>query len=184
MEVEIRTLVDKDIFGKLVSLKAQRMSEISQTDSYWANTAMFKDLGYTFLMRIRADSRGRVKLSYKGAKLKTDGVWEEYELTIDNPQEAEKMLSDMGFENFLVLRKKRVTFGLRNFQIEIDDFENFGMVMEVETKCEPQEALLAKSEMRRFLVSIGVRDEDIIEKGSLALILQKMDSPYKEYFKN
>ena len=183
MEVEIRTIVGKEIFEKLRSIGAKKISETFQTDRYWACPEMFKKLGYTFLLRIRTDKNGHT-LSYKGAKLKIDGVWEEYELNIDRVTEAEKMLTDMGFENFINLKKKRITFNLKNFHIEIDEFENFGTVLELETKCDSEMAAKAKTEMKKFLISIGVKEKDIREKGSLALILEKINSPYKKFFKN
>jgi len=183
MEVEIRTIVGKNIFEKLRSIGAKKVYETFQTDRYWACSEMFRKLGYTFLLRIRTDNKGYT-LSYKGAKLKTDGVWEEYELNIDSVAETEKMLTDMGFENFINLKKKRITFNFRNLQIEVDDFENFGMILELETKCESRKAAKAKAEMKKFLMYIGVKEEDIREKGSLALILEKMNSPYKKFFKN
>jgi predicted adenylyl cyclase CyaB len=182
MEVEIRALADKSVFERLISRGAKRVSEKMQLDRYWANPSMFDKLGYTFLLRIRTDDRGRNTLSYKGAKLKTEGVWEEYEINFDNVQEAEKMLTDMGFENFINLKKKRVTFKLANFEAEVDEFENFGIVLEVETKCEQREAAAAKEAMKNFLMSLGFDRDKIIEKGSLALILEKIDSPYKKFF--
>jgi hypothetical protein len=45
-------------------------------------------------------------------------------------------------------------------------------------------AAKAKTEMKKFLISIGVKEKDIREKGSLALILEKVNSPYKKFFKN
>jgi predicted adenylyl cyclase CyaB len=184
MEVEIRTLADKSIFEKLISRGAKRVSENIQLDRYWANSSMFDKLGYTFLLRIRTDSRGRNILSYKGAKLKTEGVWEEYEINFDSVDEAQRMLIEMGFENFVNLKKKRVSFKLGNFDLEVDEFENFGLILEIETKCGPNESEEAKERMRNVLMSLGVNRENIIEKGSLAIILEKMNSPYKEFFKH
>jgi predicted adenylyl cyclase CyaB len=182
MEVEIRTLAGKYIFEKLKTAGARKVSETTQNDCYWTCPEVFKKLGYTFLLRIRTDEDGHT-LSYKSAKLKTDGIWEEYELNIDNAGEAEKILVGMGLENFINLRKKRTTFDLNKFHIEVDEFEDFGIILEMETKCEAENATKAKSEMKKLLTSLGVDEKDIIEKGSLTLILKKMNSPYKKFFK-
>ena len=175
MEIEIRAFV-KDMDearDKLVSSGAEFVKRKEQKDLIFASKEIREISGNNFILRIR-DEKNKKSFTYKGLTGK-DGVWDEHETNIDNPEELRKMLISSGFIQILEMNKKRECFKLNNMSINLDVIENLGNIIEMEIISENPD----KSELIGFASQLGIEEKDIIHKGSVGLLLEK--SEFKEF---
>lgn len=183
MEIEIRAAVDNltELENKILAKGAVLVKEKKQVDVYFGEICLYEKIGYSFMMRVR-DEEGKIFLTYKGARTKKDGEWEEYEFPIENSFSAMEMLESMGLEKIVKVSKKRKEYKLGKFSICLDNIEGLGNFIEVERLCE--DAQKGKEEIRELMQNISINDGDIIQKGYITMLLMQNKSPYAKYIKN
>ena len=181
MEVEIRAKISniKELEKKLQDIGAEYKKEVNLYDQYFGSIELYKKIGYSFLVRIRK-SNNDYFLAVKSAKQKIDGYWEEYETLIETPKIYSEMLRVMGFKNIINISKIRKEYKLDNINIIIDRFQKYGDFIEVEIIAQKPD----KSILFDFFKRLGIKKENIIEKGYISLFLEKMNSPFAKYIKN
>lgn len=181
METEIRAkIINPEKFEhKLLDLGAKFIKTREQLDVYFSEIYLCEKLGYSFLIRIRNDG-GKISLTYKGAQLKRDGVWEEYEFEIKDQHSGVEMLKAMGLEEVIQVRKKRREYKLNDFSICLDDIDGLGEFVEIE--------LIGGGTLREklyeLMIALGIDREQIICKGYVTMLLAKNNSPYAKYIVN
>lgn len=181
MEIEIRARVKNlDLLEKrLVSLGGILEKTVVQKDIYFGEINLYKKIGYSFLLRVRAEGK-KVFLTYKGAKKKKDGAWEEYEYEIKNFDRAVEMLRAMGLDKVIEVKKTRKQYSLDGISICLDSIVSFGDFVEIEYLGDDCD----KSRLKDLMNSLGISDKDIIHKGYISLMLAEKKSPYSKYIKN
>lgn len=181
MELELRAKVSnpKSMRDKLAELGAGFIKKKEQFDRYFGSIELYKKLGYSFLARIRKTG-GKYIFTVKTAKPKKDGVWEEYEVEIKNPETYANMFKAMGLEKIIFVNKKREIFNLDGIIVNIDCFDNYGTFIELEMISENHD----KSRLFEVMKKLGIEKQNIIEIGYISIFLKDMKSPYAEYVKN
>lgn len=180
MEVEIRAKISniEDIERKIQNIGAKYIKEHNLYDRYFGAIELYKKIGYSFLVRIRKSNNDYL-LAVKSAKQKMDGCWEEYELPIENPEVYAEMFETMGLENIINIEKARKEYKFNNISIIIDRFKKYGDFLEVEIITEKPD----KTPLFDFLEKLGIKKEDVIEKGYISLFLEQVGSPFAKYVK-
>ena len=183
MEIEIRAEIGNDIKKieqDIIDLGAKLKKQKEQVDKYFGEISLFKKVGYSFLMRIRNEGDKKF-LTYKGAESKIDGVWEEYEFSVDDEKKAEAMLKAMGLEEIIVVKKNRTEYTLDNLTICLDTIDGLGNFIEIESQDNDD---VEKERLHNLMEKLNIRKEQIIHKGYVTMLLIKNNSPYSEYIIN
>jgi len=182
MEIEIRAEINNiaDIEKKLIGLGAKLVKRKKQVDKYFGEINLFKKIGYSFMMRVRNEG-DKNYLTYKGAASKKDGVWEEYEFEIVNGDVAQKMLTAMGLEEIIQVRKNRIEYKLDNLSICLDNIAELGNFIEIESQDDND---VDKAELKKIMEKLNINENKIINKGYITLLLIKNKSPFSEYIVN
>ena len=186
MEIEIRAKISntKNIQNLLSQIGAKLVKEVSQIDRYYGAICLYKKLGYTFLLRVRYQGK-KAFLTYKGAKQKKAGVWEEYEFPITEPSQMENMLSEMGLDLVIEVHKHRLEYTLNNFAICIDEIKGLGTFVEVELQTSDKTSTTqAKAKIQDLLTKLNINKESIIHEGYVTLLLKKNKTAYSNYIVN
>ncbi len=182
MEIEIRAKIKniKNVEGCVVALGAKLVKQKKQIDRYFGEINLFKKLGYSFLMRVRNEGDKKF-LTYKGAESKKDGIWEEYEFNIDNEIMAEAMLIAMGLEKIIEVKKDRVEYKLDGLSICLDAIEDLGYFVEIESQDDNN---IGKNKLKNIMDKLNIKENQIMHKGYVTMLLMKNKSPYSKYIIN
>ena len=182
MEIEIRAKLEdlKITEQKVIGLGAKLVKKKDQTDKYFGEINLFKKTGYSFLMRVRIEGDKNF-LTYKGAESKKDGVWQEYEFPVDNAEDAENMLKAIGLDNVITVKKNRTEYKLDDFAICLDIIDGLGSFVEIESQNDND---IDKINLNKLMQKLNIKEEQIIHKGYVTLLLVKNNSPYAEYIVN
>ena len=114
-----------------------------------------------FILRIRR-TKDKKFLTLKGLT-EIRGAWLEHELEINNAEEAEKMLSVMGYARWLEISKTRQTTKLDDFEICIDDVKQLGPYVEVSLFAEDTEN--ARNKIKQFISNLGISENEFESRG-------------------
>ncbi len=163
LEVELRARVDESILQK-ISVPLE-----SQSDEYDSYFRYDPDTNKDWVVRIRRRQE-RFFLTFKSNKKFGEGAWSEINLEID--KETSKKFRDFFISNGFILDveivKNRKTFYHEDLEINIDDIKGLGMFIEAEIMTNDIE--MGKEKIKKFFQSLGISDDQIINKGYVALI--------------
>ncbi len=137
VEIEAKLKVDSltDVEHKLKELGAEFIAEQSQID------IQFDDVNSSLIttdrcLRLRRQSAGdnvRVFLTYKGAKEKSDfKKRQEIEIEIDSVEKTQRLLHALGYQEILVVEKKRRLWQLGKCEVALDQLPQLGHFVEIE----------------------------------------------------
>lgn len=110
-------------------------------------------------LRVR-NSSGKYSLNYKNWHYESDGRSthaDEYELSIENPEQIKKIFSAINFKNVTVVDKTRRIWDYKEWEISMDSIKDLGDFVEIEYKGKEENVDPKKitSEMTKFLKDIG-----------------------------
>ena len=182
MEIEIRAQIKNldNIEQNIIKLGTKLIKEKKQTDKYFGEINLYRKIGYSFLMRVR-DEGDKKFLAYKGAKLKKDGIWEEYEFEIDNTKKVTEMLKDMGLEEIITVKKCRKVYALDGLTLCLDTIEGLGNFIEIECLDSKN---FNKRKIKDLMQKLGIKKAQILDKGYVTMLLVRNNSPYSKYIVN
>jgi predicted adenylyl cyclase CyaB len=182
MEIELRAKIKNaaKIKKKLKEMGAKYLGVKMEKDQYFSSQQLCKKLGYSFLVRIRKRRKENI-LTVKAAKIKLDGVWEEVETKIKEPKVFIEMFSLIGLERVINIEKKRESFQLGKIRINLDKFKKWGNFIEAEIISRDKED---KKKLFSFFEKLGIKRENIIEKGYITIFLKEIKSPFAKFIKN
>lgn len=137
VEIEVKLKVDSlpDVERKLKELGADFVAEQSQRD------VQFDDANSSFIasdrcLRLRRQSVGdsmRFFLTYKGAKEESDfKKRQEIEIEINDAEMTARLLSALGYQEVLVVEKKRRLWRLGRCDVALDQVSQLGSFVEIE----------------------------------------------------
>ena len=170
-EIEAKLKVDslQEIERKLPELGAEFLAEQLQTDYHFddANTTLTKT---DRCLRLRKQMAGKNKslfLTYKGAKEKSNFKRrQEIEFEIKDADSVRKLLSALGYEQSLVVEKKRRLWQLGDCEVALDRLPLLGDFVEIEGPDEEKITTVQKS--------LGLTDLPHIAKSYASLMMQKL----------
>lgn len=177
MEIEIRARIDninqleKKI--KLLENIKETKSNDRQVDIYLKHE---KDTKRKMVIRIRKNyTDNKALLTFKGSAPEgiTDIAWDDYDTPILNPEKLEKILLNNGYVYVCIIDKIRQSFSFKNYEINIDNIRDLGLFIEIEKNGEESEVNNIKKDILKTLINLGIKKEDLIEKGYVSLILEK-----------
>ena len=132
MEVELKVKIEnlEEIKKKLKELGTEFEAPKKQVDVYYKQRGKEseKQTKGSYLLRIRRENDD----SFLTMKVLTgkQGVWEEYETKISNPDEMEKILDKLGFVKVISKIKTREQGKLNDFEVNLDTIEGLGNFVE------------------------------------------------------
>ncbi len=136
-EIEAKLKVDslQTAAEKLARLGAEFVQEQVQTDYYFddAKTGLTKTDRCLRLRQQSADNQEKVLLTYKGAKEKDNfKKRQEVEIEVKDLDSTGKLLSALGYEQALVVEKKRRIWRLGSCRVCLDELPLLGSFLEIE----------------------------------------------------
>jgi len=169
-EIEAKLKVDSlpEIEHKLAELGAEFLAEQLQTDYHFddANTTLTKT---DRCLRLRKQMVGKNEsffLTYKGAKEKSNlKKRQEIEFEIKDADSVRKLLSALGYEQNLVVEKKRRLWKLGNCEVALDRLPLLGDFVEIEG---PDEEKIATAQEK-----LGLSDLSHITESYASLVAKK-----------
>lgn len=182
MEIEIRAKINdiNDVEQNIIKLGVKLLKETMQVDEYFGEINLYQKLGYSFLMRVRNEGNKRF-MTYKGAESKKDGVWEEYEFEIDDVKKTVEMFKAMGLEEVITVKKYRKEYTLDGLTICLDAIDDLGNFIEIESL---DDRNINKNSLKSLMRKLGIKENQIIHKGYVTMLLIKNNSPYSKYIVN
>ncbi len=169
-EIEAKLKVDSlsEIERKLPELGAEFLAEQLQTDYHFddANTTLTKS---DRCLRLRKQMVGKDEsffLTYKGAKEKSNFKRrQEIEFEIKDADSVRKLLSALGYEQSLVVEKKRCLWKLGDCEVALDRLPLLGDFVEIEG---PDEEKIATVQEK-----LGLSDLSHIAESYASLVTKK-----------
>lgn len=155
MEVEVKFRVNfEDARRKIESLGATFLREELQEDVYFS-------LPLPKLLRVRKlGNLGEVFLTYK--EIKDPGKNEEFdeiEVGVSDFDKTVEIFRRLGFEEDIVVRKKRLVYRLGEVTFELNDVEGLGGFLDIEVISEDVDD--AKRKIWEVAKKLGLSGEDV-----------------------
>ncbi len=146
-EVEVKVPADIErIRSRLEALEATPRGRVVQEDTYYdAPHRSFPETDEA--LRIRSESRpdggdSEARVTYKGPLVDEHSKSrEEFETAVGDGETMAAVLTNLGFEPVATVRKARERFALEGYTITLDDVDDVGEYVEVETDVDGEEAL-------------------------------------------
>ncbi len=169
-EIEAKLKVDSlsEIERKLSELGAEFLAEQLQTDYHFddANTTLTKTDRCLRLRKQMVGKNESLFLTYKGAKEKSNFKRrQEIEFEIKDADSVRKLLSALGYEQSLVVEKKRRLWKLGDCEVALDRLPLLGDFVEIEGPDEGKIAAVQKS--------LGLTDLPHITESYASLVAKK-----------
>lgn len=131
----------------------------------------------SYSVRIRKEVKeGVTTISYNKKTITTEGdhnSWKEEEEPRGDFEEANQEMIDGGYKFFFELDKDREKFVLNDMEICLEDIKDFGLGIEVEVMTTQEESETVKENIKAFLKSLGINDEDIVPKSITNIIMHQ-----------
>ena len=169
IEAKVKVHCHEAISQKLRENNAAELAEIEQKDFYFDDmNKSLSDGGKGLRIRQQiASGIERVILTFKGKR--KDSVYkvrEEFEVEVSDLDKIMGILMGLGYQETLVVEKKRVMWHLNDCEVCLDDVELLGKFVEVEG---PSEAVIQQT-----LEMIGLDGIDHIQAGYASMMAEKL----------
>lgn len=131
IEFEIKAPVEDPLLPGRLAQRGVLVSVVQQVDAYFRHPQ--RDFAKTDeALRLRSVD-GRAEITYKGPKVDKD-TKTRLELTspVGDYATMEGILTALGFEPVAVVRKRRQTYQVDRFEVDLDEVEGLGAYVEVE----------------------------------------------------
>jgi adenylate cyclase, class 2 len=135
IEVKVIEINKKNVLKKLKELNAKKIGE------YNIEAMLFDDINKTFskkknLIRLRKKNNNAY-FTFKGKETKGfSRQAEEIEFSVSDFKKAKLFLEKIGFKHYSFTKKHRITYKLKNALVEIDEYANIPVFLEIEAKSE------------------------------------------------
>lgn len=183
-EVEVKVPIEdiELMTRKLVKLGVEELNSEVQIDTYFDHPCRtFVKTDEAVRVRTRrplneqglASSHAPNELTYKGPKLDEKTKTRiEYSVGIDNTDHLTSMLESLGFKPIAEVVKKRTFFELRDITISIDDVEDVGLFLELESIAHQKDEMeSAKRAIFEILDELEIGEEQTIRDSYLEMYM-------------
>ncbi|NJE48594.1 class IV adenylate cyclase [Thermococcus sp. 9N3] len=174
MEVEVKFRVDfEETRRKIESLGALFVREELQEDVYFS-------LPLPKLLRVRKlDNLGKAFLTYKEIKdLGRNEEFDEFEVEVSDFEATVEILKRLGFEEDVVVRKRRLVYRLGDVTFELNDVEGLGGFLDIEVISDDVEK--AKKKIWEVAKLLGLSEDDVEPRLYQELIREAMRNEKKD----
>jgi len=185
-EVEVKVAIDDidEMRQKLIDLGAKVLNSEVQIDMYYDHPCRtFVKTDEAIRIRTRsplnnqrlATSFAPNELTYKGPKLdETTKTRVEYSVGIDDTDQLNFILESLSFKPIATVTKKRTFFEHRNTTISIDDVEDVGIFLELESIAHKKDEMeSAKRVIFEILEELGIDAEQTIRDSYLEMYMDR-----------
>ena len=174
MEVEIKAKL-KSLSGvknKLLELGAKLGKSKKQLDVFYKpkNQVRATLRPGLYILRVRESSNDKF-LTFK-ALTPIKGVWEEYEVRIDDTKEIQKILEKIGLVKVFSIEKTRVPGHLGKFEFNLDKVKGLGLFIEIGLIAKDGEK--AQNKIKELYPKLGISEGHLERRGYGELIAAKM----------
>lgn len=176
IEVEVKAWLENEteIEERLYQIGAKYLKTINQIDVYFQHP--FKDFKETDeALRIREEENKYI-LTYKGPKIEEKTkTREEIEVYFNDSVKLREILEKLGFYVIYEVKKSRKLLSLSEITCSIDNIENLGTFIELETSVESQ--IKVKKTIKLLLDKVkmlGISENRLERRSYLELLLKKL----------
>jgi len=174
MEVEIKAKLKNlsAIKNKLLKLGAKLGKSKEQLDIFYKpkNKVLATLRPGSYILRVRESGNDKF-LTFK-ALTPIKGVWEEYEVKIDNTKEIQKILEKLGLVKVFSIEKTRIPGHLGKFEFNLDKVKELGSFFEIGLIARDGER--AQNEIRELFSQLGISEKQLERRGYGELVTTKM----------
>lgn len=173
MEIEVRAkVIDTSKVKDFLETKAEFINASDEDDLYLRHES---DIERSIVLRIRRKENGAI-LTFKGKAKGDDTAWPDVDLPLDHPDELENLLLGSRYVEVVRIRKHRFTYRMNEFEINLDEINDLGSFIEVEGRGTDDERDSVEQKITQFLIDLGIQESDVIRKGYVTLMLEKISS--------
>jgi adenylate cyclase class 2 len=183
-EVEVKVSIDslEDMEHRILNIGAKMINKEIQIDSYFDHPCRtFQETDEALRVRLRKPfdvekreiSTDLVELTYKGPKIDTTTKTRlESSVELNNAEEITFILENLGFKLVAKITKKRQFFSLPATTISIDDVEDVGLFLELESIARTKDELArTKENIFNLMKDLGLDITQSIRESYLELYL-------------
>jgi len=164
LEVEIKAPC-KDLEERLIKIGAKRIGTEKHEDIYFNPPHRdFRESDEALRVR-RVD--GKYFLTYKGPRIDSKMKIRE-EIEIPTEPKIIEILRNLGFRDTAVVRKRREIFRLKNLTVNLDQVENLGNFIEIESRHYRE-----RDKLFELLEELGIDREKSTTKSYVELLEEK-----------
>ncbi len=182
VEVKVPITNSEEMKQKLLDSGAIMLNSEIQLDTYFDHPCRtFKETDEAVRVRTRRPLEGQEldsshaqnELTYKGPKIdKKTKTRAEYSVGIDETDPLSAILESLGFEPVATVKKKRTFFDLRDITISIDDVEQVGLFLELESIAHQKvEIESAKRTIFELLEELGIDSDQSVRDSYLEMYM-------------
>jgi len=170
MEIELRASVDDpDAVRNVLATQAEHKATSNEHDFYLRHES---DKERSLILRIRRKENGSL-LTFKGKALGDDTAWPDVDIPLTNSDSLQQLLLGSGYVKVVEIKKRRSSYRLEDFEINVDEIENLGTFVEIEGRGDEEGREKIEEKIASLLSSLGIQNENIIRKGYVALMLEQ-----------
>ncbi len=183
VEVKISIVSYKEMEKKILNVGAIKINKEVQIDSYFDHPCRtFQETDEALRVRLRkplsreepGSSADLVELTYKGPKIdSTTKTRIESSVKLNDAEEITSILENLGFKLVAKITKKRQFFSLSAITISIDDVEDVGLFMELESIANIDEIDNARENIFTVVKELGLDPTQSIRESYLELYLNR-----------
>jgi adenylate cyclase class 2 len=166
IEVELKFMVqDEKKLRDWLEENAKLKFTNRQVDEYYtpAHRDFFAEKYPFEYLRIRKsgdDSSIAYKYWHSTGKEKEYSHCDEFETEIENAQTLKKIFSALNFKHLVTVDKTRSAYDFENFEIEVDDVKELGVVCEIEIKGRYESIDEARAQIMALARKLGFDESD------------------------
>jgi adenylate cyclase class 2 len=184
-EVEVKIAIDsyEEMEKRILDVGAKKINKEFQIDSYYDHPCRtFQETDEALRVRSRqpigdeknVPSKGLVELTYKGPKVDdTTKTRIEASATLDDAAEMTTILENLGFKLVAAVTKKRQFFNLPSITLSIDEVEDVGLFMELESIAETKDIDQAKENIFALMEKMGLDPSQSIRESYLWMYMNR-----------
>ncbi|MFW9789004.1 MAG: class IV adenylate cyclase [Candidatus Thorarchaeota archaeon] len=185
-EVEVKAIItdSEEMKQRLLDIGAEMLNSEIQIDTYYDHPCRsFQETDEAIRVRTRRPlddqeldtTRSQNELTYKGPKVdKKTKTRLEYSVGIDKTDAVSSILQSLDFKPVAVVTKKRIFFDLRDITISVDDVEQVGQFLELESIVHKKDEMeSAKSLIFKILNELGIDSNNMVRDSYLELYLSR-----------
>jgi adenylate cyclase class 2 len=178
-EIKAKIIDAQKVVKSLLALGFTEDRTVSEEDVYFnGNDRDFRKTDEALRIRTCRDLKDDTEsneLTYKGPKLGTDSqTRKELEIPFEDPSKMKSILSALGYQTVLEVRKQRRMYRLGEITACIDRVDSLGDYLELEKLIEDKRDYPeAVSELYEWLSKLGIPKESLTQYSYLELLLKQ-----------
>lgn len=163
IETKVLDINGAEIAKKLVELGAQKIQE-TRLIVDWYRIKGIKEGEDPWFLRIRSNSEGKHEVTWKAKSdiIGTARKHKEINFNIPEPEKLSDLFEELGLEKYAHQEKDRLSFTLKDWQFDIDQYPNMPAYLEIEGTSDES--------VREAMKMLGIENNATWAKGERILI--------------